>query len=60
MVRIAGSHHIFERAGRRPFSVPVHRNHVKAVYLRLARKLAEEAHAEDMTEEEEEEGEGSE
>lgn len=38
LVRVAGSHHIFEKAGVRPQIVPVHHNQVKHGYYRNAQK----------------------
>ncbi len=32
LVRVAGSHHVFEKAGVRPQIVPVHHNQVKHGY----------------------------
>jgi predicted RNA binding protein YcfA (HicA-like mRNA interferase family) len=43
LTRIAGSHHIFEKAGDRLWSIPVHRGKVKAVYVRQIKKHVGEA-----------------
>lgn len=42
LVRISGSHHIFEKPGSRPLSIPVHRGKVKHVYVRQIRKILED------------------
>ena len=39
LVRIRGSHHIFSKAGRGSFSVPVHHDRVKAPYVKKIEKL---------------------
>ncbi len=41
MDRVAGSHHIFVKAGHRSFPVPVHGGKVKFVYVRKAQKLSQ-------------------
>ena len=41
--RIHGSHHIFIREGSPNLVVPVHRNEVRAVYVRQIEKAIEEA-----------------
>lgn len=38
LVRIEGSHHIFDKPGVRPLTVPVHRNQVNYAYFRKAQK----------------------
>ena len=38
LVRVAGSHHVFEKTGVRPQIVPVHHNQVKYGYFRNAQK----------------------
>lgn len=38
LTRIHGSHHIFEKAGQRPQSIPVHNNQVLHVYYRKAKE----------------------
>jgi predicted RNA binding protein YcfA (HicA-like mRNA interferase family) len=40
--RISGSHHIFWKAGRGSFSVPVHHDRVKAAYVKKVEKLLAE------------------
>ncbi len=40
LVRINGSHHIFEKPGQGHFSVPVHHGKVKPFYVREAKRLA--------------------
>ena len=40
--RIAGSHHIFKKAGV-TFVIPVHANRVKSVYVKRVIELAEQA-----------------
>lgn len=42
LVRINGSHHVFEKAGKGHYSVPVHRGRVKAFYAREAKRKAAE------------------
>jgi predicted RNA binding protein YcfA (HicA-like mRNA interferase family) len=39
--RISGSHHIFDKPGERPITIPVHHGKVKHVYLRQIRKAFE-------------------
>ncbi len=39
LVRISGSHHIFDKPGELPMSIPVHRGKVKAYYVRQVKKL---------------------
>jgi len=34
LVRIAGSHHVFDKPGERPIPIPVHHGKVKHVYVR--------------------------
>ena len=38
LVQISGSHHIFDKAGHRPISIPVHHGKVKYVYVRQIKK----------------------
>ena len=38
LARIHGSHHVFEKLGERPQSVPVHNNQVLYAYYRKAQK----------------------
>jgi len=38
LVRIRGSHHIFEKTGETTLVIPVHRNRVKVAYVKLAKK----------------------
>ena len=40
--RIAGSHHIFTKAGERSFSVPVHKGLVKHGYYKAAKGFCSE------------------
>jgi predicted RNA binding protein YcfA (HicA-like mRNA interferase family) len=40
--RIRGSHHIFVKRERLPISIPVHKNKVKAVYVRKVQQILEE------------------
>ena len=42
LVRIRGSHHIFQLPDGRSYVVPVHRNKVKYVYVREIERLLEE------------------
>ena len=42
LARVNGSHHIFTKAGRQPFSIPVHRGKVKRFYVRQVEKLRDE------------------
>jgi predicted RNA binding protein YcfA (HicA-like mRNA interferase family) len=42
LVRIRGSHHIFNRPNGRIFVVPVHNGKVKYVYYRQIKKIIEE------------------
>ena len=42
LVRIRGSHHIFQLPDGRIYVVPVHRNKVKYAYVRQIEKLLEE------------------
>ncbi len=37
--RVRGWHHVFTKPGALPVSVPVHRNKVKAYYVRRIEKL---------------------
>jgi len=37
--RIRGSHHVFTKEGETPISIPVHRNKVKAAYVRKIEKI---------------------
>lgn len=39
LVRISGSHHVFQLPDGRSYVVPVHRNKVKHVYFREIKKL---------------------
>jgi predicted RNA binding protein YcfA (HicA-like mRNA interferase family) len=41
LVRISGSHHIFEKPGQSPLSIPVHHNRVKPAYVRRINKIIE-------------------
>ncbi|MBC8308896.1 MAG: type II toxin-antitoxin system HicA family toxin [Phycisphaerales bacterium] len=36
---ITGSHHIFKKAGKATFSVPVHRGKVKEIYFKQAKNI---------------------
>lgn len=38
LVRISGSHHIFDKPGYRPISIPVHHGKVKYAYVRQIKK----------------------
>jgi predicted RNA binding protein YcfA (HicA-like mRNA interferase family) len=40
-VRVSGSHHIFEKAGRGLVSIPVHRGKVKPYYVRQVERIVE-------------------
>ena len=40
--RISGSHHVFVKPGKLPISIPVHKNTVKAIYVRKVRQILEE------------------
>jgi predicted RNA binding protein YcfA (HicA-like mRNA interferase family) len=42
LVRIAGSHHLFEKPGRTLVSIPVHRGKVKPFYVRQVKRIVEE------------------
>ncbi|MEM8782535.1 MAG: type II toxin-antitoxin system HicA family toxin [Planctomycetota bacterium] len=48
LVRIKGSHHVFQRPGHGTFSVPVHGGKVKAHYAKIAEKLAAETREEEQ------------
>jgi len=39
LVRISGSHHIFEKPGRPIVSIPVHNNQVKPFYVRQVHRI---------------------
>ncbi len=39
--RVAGSHHVFTKAGAQPVTVPVHHGKVKPVYVRQIEKIPE-------------------
>ena len=41
LVRVSGSHHIFEKAGSRLVSIPVHRGKVKPYYVRQIKRIVE-------------------
>jgi len=41
LVRISGSHHLFERPGSPLLSIPVHRGKVKPYYVRQIDKICE-------------------
>ena len=41
LVRISGSHHIFERPGDSILVIPVHQGKVKPVYVRRIKKILE-------------------
>jgi predicted RNA binding protein YcfA (HicA-like mRNA interferase family) len=41
LVRVSGSHHIFERAGRPLVSIPVHHGKVKPYYVRQVKRIVE-------------------
>lgn len=43
LVRIAGSHHIFEKPGNRLLSIPVHKGKVKPFYVRQIQRIIEES-----------------
>jgi predicted RNA binding protein YcfA (HicA-like mRNA interferase family) len=43
LARISGSHHIFEKAGSKLLSIPVHRGKVKPAYVRQVEKTIKEA-----------------
>jgi len=43
LVRISGSHHIFEKAGSKLLSVPVHHGKVKPVYVRQIERAIKES-----------------
>jgi predicted RNA binding protein YcfA (HicA-like mRNA interferase family) len=38
LIRIRGSHHVFEKTGKSMIVIPVHRGKVKPVYVREAEK----------------------
>ena len=38
LVRIRGSHHVFDKPNESPLSIPVHRGKVKAVYVNEVKK----------------------
>jgi predicted RNA binding protein YcfA (HicA-like mRNA interferase family) len=42
LIRIRGSHHVFQMPNGRSYGVPVHKNKVKYVYFREIKKLLEE------------------
>ncbi len=39
LVRIRGSHHVFDKPGCRPMTIPVHHGKVKHAYVRKIEKL---------------------
>jgi predicted RNA binding protein YcfA (HicA-like mRNA interferase family) len=39
LVRVRGSHHIFDKPYAYPVSIPVHGNKVKPAYVRMVEKL---------------------
>ena len=41
LVRISGSHHIFEKSGRTLVSIPVHRGKVKPYYVGQVKRIVE-------------------
>lgn len=41
LVRVSGSHHIFEKPGRPLLSIPVHRGKVKPYYVRQIKRIVE-------------------
>lgn len=41
LVRVSGSHHIFEKAGSGLVSIPVHRGKVKPYYVRQIKRIVE-------------------
>ena len=41
LVRVSGSHHIFEKSGRGLVSIPVHRGKVKPYYVRQINRIVE-------------------
>lgn len=41
LVRVKGSHHVFERPGSQIVIIPVHKNKVKPVYARKVKKIIE-------------------
>ena len=41
LARIAGSHHVFTKPGRRSYPLPVHRGKVNPEYVRAVEKLIE-------------------
>lgn len=43
LARISGSHHIFEKAGSKLLSIPVHRGKVKPAYVRQVEKAIKES-----------------
>jgi predicted RNA binding protein YcfA (HicA-like mRNA interferase family) len=42
LVRISGSHHIFEKPDRQLLSIPVHRGKVKPFYVRQIQRIIDE------------------
>jgi predicted RNA binding protein YcfA (HicA-like mRNA interferase family) len=42
LVRISGSHHIFEKSGNLHIVIPVHKGKVKPFYVREIKKITEE------------------
>jgi predicted RNA binding protein YcfA (HicA-like mRNA interferase family) len=42
LVRISGSHHIFEKSGKQLLSIPVHTGKVKPFYVRQIQRIIEE------------------
>jgi predicted RNA binding protein YcfA (HicA-like mRNA interferase family) len=42
LVRISGSHHIFEKPGSKLLSIPVHHGKVKPAYVRQVEKAIKE------------------
>lgn len=42
LVRISGSHHIFEKPGRQLLSIPVHHGKVKPFYVHQIQRISEE------------------
>ncbi len=51
LVRISGSHHIFERPDQTLVSIPVHRGKVKAHYVRQVERIVEDDRGEATREE---------
>jgi predicted RNA binding protein YcfA (HicA-like mRNA interferase family) len=46
LVRIAGSHHIFEKPGNTILSIPVHKGKVKPFYVRQIQRIIQESQEE--------------